>query len=152
MAQKRISNGGFKWQFYDQYDTNAATRSYDFPINPKQMDTVHPERRINTMASTAGNALLFEGATAPQPWSFSGVLLTKAMYESLQSWVYTRKRRVIVMDHFGRQHLVVLQRFDAKPVRSIQYFWRHEYTITCQLIVSGSALIGDIYTGGTWRA
>lgn len=152
-TQKSIAGGGLRWQFYDPYDLNPATNFYDFEISPNTMESPHPERQINAMVSTGGQALLFEGSTPVTSWTFGGVLLHRSQYEMLRAWTYERKRRILILDHFGRRHLAVLRKFDAKPTRSIQYYWRHDWTITAMVISTTAPVVGDVYGSGLpWHA
>lgn len=144
-GQPEIQGGGLRWQFYDPYDTDPDTNTYTFRIAPNTMTTPHPQRAVNSMVSTAGQALLFEGSTPTSEWSFGGVLLHRAQYLALQGWVYNRGRRVEVFDHFGRRHTCVLTRFDATPKRSLQHYWRHEWTISAIVIRTTGPQVGDIY-------
>jgi hypothetical protein len=118
------------------------------------MDSPFTDRQITAGVSTGGNILLTEGAQpANANWTFSGTLLTQEQYLSLASWVYQRQRRIYVYDHFGRRITCVLKKFDPKPKRSIQYYWRHEWTITAVVISVSQPSVGDIYKKkGEWHA
>ena len=137
-----------KWRFVDPYDTNPATNSYTFEINPNDETGVLPQRAIQSMTSTApsGQVLLFEAATPAKEWSFSGTLLSKAQYDALSSWCYDRKRRIYIYDHFGRQITAVLTGVDMKPKRTQRHYWRHEYTVSCLVIKVGAATVGEYWS------
>jgi len=136
-----------KWRFVDPYDTNPATNSYTFEINPNDETTPFPTRQIQSMRTTAptGQVLMFEAATPTAQWSFSGTVLSKAMYDALNSWVYGRNRRIYIYDHFGRKITAVLTGLDMKPQRSTQHYWRHTYTISTLVISVGPATVGELW-------
>jgi hypothetical protein len=126
----------FRWQFYDPYDPNPDTATYQFPRNPNAMTTPFPQRNLTLKQVTAidGQVLLYEGQPTLAQWTFSGDIKDAAHYDLLRSWVYDRKHRIYVTDHFGRQLLVVLTKFDAVPKRGVGVYWRHTYTITGTVI------------------
>lgn len=99
------------------------------------------------MATTGinGQSLLFEGHAGAKEWSFSGVLLEREQYLTMQQWVYGRKRRIFVVDHFGRRILCVLRDFDPVPARSISHFWRHNWTITALVVSVSAPTVGDVW-------
>lgn len=131
-----------RWKFSDPADPNPATNVYLHPINPNKMTSPHPSRKINAAYTTAvdGQVLLTEGSPIPTQWSFGGEIFNAQHYDLLRSWVYDRRRRIIVTDHFGRPITCVFEKFDATPaltrIRQGKY-WRHTYTITAIVIDVG---------------
>jgi hypothetical protein len=129
--------------------TDPLTSStYDFPVNPNEMTSPFPERNITAHGTTSpnGQPLFFEGARTPVQWSFSGNCPTAAQYEALRAWVYDRTgRRVILVDHFGRQLVCILRNFDAKPRRDKNRYWHHTYQITAHVISVGAPTIGEVW-------
>lgn len=119
-----------RWKLIDPHDTNTATKTYTFPMNPRDMTSPLPERNIATQGTTRGRVLLFEGALPAKAWSFSGPILNKAHMEALRHWVYERPGRVYIMDHFGRTIECVLQSFEVTPKRRTGYYYSHEYSVS----------------------
>jgi hypothetical protein len=114
-----------RWVFDD-----LVGEQYTVPINPNAMTKLKAARAVTTRVTTAvgGQTLFFEGRRPPQAWSFSGVILEKDHYDQLDHWVYD-KGRIQITDHFLRKIIVALTDFDARPVRKVQRYWRHDYTI-----------------------
>ncbi len=130
-----------RWKMYD------ANSTYTFPINPSGMTSPFGERNIHTKSSTAvdGKVLLFEAARQPPEWTFTGTILDPAHFEALRSWTYDRLgRRVVITDHFGRNLVVVLKKFDPVPKRSLGRYWRHEYTMTAIVISISAPTVGEV--------
>lgn len=126
-----------KWRFEDPSDTNPLTRSYQFTINPNQMDSPYPARSVTTMGTTAvnGQTLMWEGMRQPATLSFGGTILNYEQFEAMRSWVYDRPGRIYLWDHYGRRMTVVLHRFAPEPVRTTGRFrWRHTYTVEATVI------------------
>lgn len=131
--------GVVKWKLHDPYDTNTATNTIYVPINPNAMTSPWPARQINTAVTTAvdGQVIFMEGNAKPKEWSFSGDIMTPYHYDLLRSWVYERRRRVVITDHFGRDITCVLTNFDAVPKQVQRKYWRHTYTITAIVVSVG---------------
>lgn len=121
-----------KWRFEDPADSNPATRTYQFEINPNQMNSPFPNRSVSVMGTTAvdGQILMWEGMREPAQLTFGGTILSAEQYEALRSWVYDRRGRIFLWDHYGRRMIVVLQAFVPEPVRTTgRFYWRTTYTI-----------------------
>lgn len=127
-----------RWKITDPHDTNVATKTYTFPMNPRDMTSPYRERSIATSPTTRGRVLMFEGALPAKTWSFSGPILDKAHMDALRLWVYNRPGRVIITDHFGRNIECVLQVLEVTPKRRVGKYYSHEYSVTA-LITSISA-------------
>lgn len=123
-----------RWVITDPYDTNPATNTYHFPRNPADMTSVYPERSVATMTTSAGKVLAYEGATPAKSWQFSGPLLDKQQFTDLHTWVYLKKRRLILTDHFGRNITLIFQTLDVVPKRRTNYYWSHDYTVTALIL------------------
>lgn len=126
-----------RWRF------RAGGEDYTVPQNPASMSGVFPAKSISARASTAGRPLLFQGATPPQAWSFAGSCRSPEHYEALRHWTYDITGRILITDHFGRDIECVLTEFSAEPKRSVNVYWRHDYTI------SGLVLSVSVPTVGT---
>lgn len=123
--------GVVKWKFFDPYDTDTSTNTAYFPVNPNAMTSPFPQRQISTVATTAidGQTIFVEGQAKPVDWQFSGWINTPYHYDLLRSWVYERRRRITITDHFGRDIVCVLTNFDAVPQMKNNVYWRHTYTV-----------------------
>ena len=126
-----------RWRF------TGGGEQYTVPQNPASMSSLFPTRNVTARTTTGGRVLLTEGATPPQSWSFEGSCRTKAHYEALRHWVYDIKQRVVIRDHFGRDIECVLLSFDAKPKRSLDVYWRHEYSISALVISVTAPTVGE---------
>lgn len=129
-----MSNYVRRWVITDPYDVNPTTNTYHFPRNPADMSSLHAERAISSMATTNRKILLYEGQTPPKSWQFSGPILDKQQFTDLYDWVYNRKRRVIINDHYGRNISCVLQSFEVNPKRRNGYYYSHDYTVTALVL------------------
>lgn len=136
-----MPTGVQRWRFVDPY----TGENWTFPHNPSAMSSPFPTRNITTKVTTAvdGQALMFEGNTSPTEWTFQGVTLDPAHYESLRAWVYDNKRRRIhVFDHFGRQITCVLQSVSFTPKRAVNRYWKHDYEVKAIVISVGAPSVG----------
>jgi hypothetical protein len=106
---------------------DGAGDVYSFEVNPNEMSS--PWEDINVVASvtTAGNFLLTQGSRQAKQFTFSGVLLTKDQYDVMVTWLQ-KKRRVYLIDHFGRRLIVFLTSFNPTPKRRVG--WKHQYEMT----------------------
>lgn len=118
-----------RWVITDPNDTNSSTNTYTFPRNPASMTSVYGARSVSNLTTTSGKILLYEGTTPAKQWSFSGPILDKQHFTDLNLWVYTKKRRLNLVDHFGRTIELVFTEFDAVPKRRVNQYWSHDYTI-----------------------
>jgi hypothetical protein len=133
-----------KWRLEDPADPNPDTRSYTFEVNPNSMNSPYPTRSTQTMGTTAvdGNVLMWEGMRQPAQLTFGGVILSHAQYMALYDWVYNRKGRLFLWDHFQRRMTVVLKSFSPEPKSKFngKYYWRHEYTIEATVLATAAPL------------
>lgn len=127
-----------RWTLKDPYDTNPLTNSYLFPRNPETMSSPYPERSVSSMVTVAGKTLLYEGTTPAKQWTFQGPILDKAHFDALHKWVYDKKRRINLVDHYGRTINLVFISLSLEPKRTVNVYYSHTYTVTA-LINSISA-------------
>lgn len=123
-----------RWKLKDPYDTDASTNTYAFVRNPASMTSPLPERAVSSFTTTAGKVLTYEGTTPPKQWQFSGPILHKGEYDALFNWVYNKRRRIQLTDHFGRVLTVVFQSMEVTPKRRNGYYWSHDYTVSCLVL------------------
>lgn len=138
-----MSNYVRRWALTDPHDTNPATNTFRFPHNPREMTSLHPDRAVSSMSTTNHRVLLYEGQTPAKQWQFSGPIFHKDEYEAMRSWVYDRKRRLILNDHFGRNITLVFTGIEAVPKRRNGYYYSHEYTISCLVLDVSDPVIGE---------
>lgn len=124
-----------RWTITDPYDTNTQTRVYTFPRNPAEMSSIYPDRSISSFTTLHGRVLFYEGTTPAKQFTFAGPVMEKAHFDALREWVYKRKRRVIIRDHFGRKITCVLSSVELVPKRRVNKYYSHDYTVT-GLVVS----------------
>lgn len=143
----------YRWKFLDNNPEEGQSDSYEFDVNPKEMQTLNSEKKITVLGTTAvdGQALLYEGARPPQAWEFSGTLLTKDQYDQMNDF-FARRHRLQLMIHDGRLLDIYATGFSPVPKPSTNYRWRHEYTFKA-LVFKVTPATGDpgAYggTGGT---
>lgn len=131
-----------RWKIVDPYDTNPATRTYTFPRNPAEMSNIYPTRAVQATATTAGKILLWEGSTPATPFTFSGPILEKQLFLDLQTWVYNKKRRLNIIDHFGRVISCVLTSVEMVPKRRLNYYYSHDYVVNGLAIKVSAPTVG----------
>jgi hypothetical protein len=117
-----------RWQFIDP----RTGETWTVPLNPREMGSPHTKRSLTYKTTTGGpgtgRVVIFERIREPQPWEFSGAIITKDHYDKLLYW--SQKPNVItIKDHYGRNWLVLLEEFAPTPKRSVGKPWRHEYTM-----------------------
>lgn len=123
-----------RWQLIDPSTSDV----YTFPRNPLSMTSPYPVKAVTASGTTNGAILLTEGAPTAQQWSFSGPLLDKQNLLDLLDWTYSRRRRLLIQDHFARQISCYLTGLEVTPVRRTGYYYSHDYTINA-LALSVSA-------------
>lgn len=121
-----------RWVFEGEGETWVV------PQNPKEMSSPFPARNVTPRSTIGGRTLLTEGATTPTNWEFRGSCRTRDHYEALRRWVYEKKQRIMITDHFGRKIVCVLLAFEPVPKRSVGVYWRHDYSVRA-LVISVSA-------------
>lgn len=123
----------------------VTSETYTVHINPNEMTSLHPKKNITSRVTTAidGKTMLFEGRAEPVEWQFSGAVLEYAHYDALKDWVYNKNYRIRIRDHWGRIIVCYLTGFDPTPKRSLQHYWRHQYTITAIVFSVGEPTIFD---------
>ena len=134
-----------RWKLHDPRDTNPATNTYVFEINPREMSSPFGPRALSTEGTVlpGGKTLAWEGNKSPVQWTFRGSIRSKAMYEALRSWVYGRGNRLLLTDHFGRELTVLLQNYQPVPKRSVGVYWRHDYEITALVLNVGAPTVDE---------
>lgn len=130
-----------RWIFNDP----VLNESYTVHINPNEMGSLFPQKRITSKTTTAidGKVLVFESKAAPVDWQFSGFLLQPEHHDKLHEWVYDRNYRIRITDHFGRIITCYLTSFTPTPKRSLQHYWRHDYTIQAIVFDVGPPTVFD---------
>ncbi len=118
-----------RWKFTDVWSASSNPDTYTFPRNPREMTGVYPERSINSMTSTRGRVLLFEGTVPAKQFTFSGPILEKSHFDALRKWTYLN-RRILIEDHYGRKITCVLTQIDLVPVRRVNIYYSHDYVCT----------------------
>lgn len=141
-----------RWKFVDVFltaDNNLGAGgtdlplSYTFPRNPMAMSSPYPDKAVTPATSARGRHLLFEGTTPPKQWTFNGPLLDKDHFEDLYHWVYERKWRIRIEDHFGRHIYCYLLSMEVEPKRRIGYYYSHDYTISALALSVGAPTVAN---------
>ena len=116
------------WRFYDPVDLVE----YAFEINP--IGGGVPDRRKNVSArkTTApgaeGKTLLFEGADEVPNVSISNVVLSETQYTAFETW-FDKRHQIRLTDDLNRSWWIYITGLKLERERSVQYPWRHKYTI-----------------------
>jgi hypothetical protein len=117
------------WIFEDE----AASQVYEFPINPREATMPAVSKTFTPVPTTRGRSLLFQGREQSSLITLSGTLLTEEEYLAFREWSQ-KDRQIKITDDLGRVYWVVIKTFTPRRVRSIEYPWRHEFTITCVVV------------------
>jgi hypothetical protein len=106
--------------------------SYTFVRNPASMTSLAGPHTTKSLATSPidGKVRALRTPDHPFAWSFTGKLRTKAEYDAFTDWV-NRPNRVLLTDHFGVTHQVLMQRFSPTPVEKSGGHnpWLFAYTI-----------------------
>lgn len=136
-----------RWRFQDPSMDSLTLdpadewqRDWTVPQNPAEMTSPWPEKTLTVHATAAvdGQALLYEGQSPPQEWQFSGSILNHEHHARLLYWSEKRVRTIIT-DHFGRDLVVYLSKFDPVPQRGGNRYWRHDYTMHAYVLKKPTA-------------
>jgi hypothetical protein len=133
-----------RWVLRDPADSNPATQTYTFPINPDRMTSPFPARQVTYESTTAidGQPIMWEAQTPPKQWGFGGTILNDTHYEALRHWTYDRQGRLWLWDHFGRRLTVTLTDFAPEPKRGVGRYWLHEYTVNAWVYAITAPTVG----------
>jgi len=114
------------WEFYDPVEDET----YEWEINPN--DGGYPSRNksiaYEATAAPNGQTLAFEGRESPATISFSGTILTESQFNTINTW-YEKSNQIRLTDDLGREFWIYIRSFSPTRVRSINYPWRHTYSI-----------------------
>lgn len=142
-----------RWRFIDP----STGANYTFEHNPNRMSSPFPRRNVTAMTTSAitGQTILTEGNAGAAEFTFGGSIRSKAHYDALRSWVYDedgrpQRRRIVIVDHFGRQMDAVLLSFNPIPKRTLNVYWRHDYECTALVTRVGPATVTN-EAPGTFR-
>ncbi len=125
-----------RWKFVDPFEkgSDPAEKSYTFPRNPREMSGVYPDLAITTQRTTAGKVVAWEGQTPVKQFTFSGVILDRDHFQDMYHWIYAKRRRLFLYDHFARRFTVVMTSLDLIPKRRIGRYYSHDYTASGQIL------------------
>lgn len=120
-----------RWKFTS---LDEAT-SYQFGVNPNKMGSFIRPRAVDVVTTTApdGQVLLTEGARKPKQTSFGGVILDQAQHDAMLGWLDDHQR-IYLDDHFGRRWEVFILDFAPEPKKTLNRYWRHDYTVTLLIL------------------
>jgi hypothetical protein len=120
-----------RWSFYDPFTTDT----YTFEINPNDGGSRQFKRNFVFQATAAadGKTLVFEGRADPQTVDFSGTLLTEDQFNAFQTW-WEKRNQILMTDDLGRTSWIVIQEFQPKRVRAVQWPWKHTYTVKATVV------------------
>jgi hypothetical protein len=118
-----------KWKFEDP----VTLESHTFAINPSEGGSPDFKKSFSTRSTTAGKALIFEGADEPQRLSFSGVLFTEEEYEAFREW-WQKRRQIKITDDLGRSYFILIQAFVPNRRRARSHPWKHDYQVDATIV------------------
>lgn len=129
-----ITSGRWTFQQYD-FANLGSVLTYEFPTNPTELQETYAQAAVTADATTAydGLMMVWEGERRPDIWTIKGEVFQRIDHDALAYWS-SINQRLWVTDEFGRTVLAKITSFKAIRKRSIDYPWRHEYTMTFDVL------------------
>lgn len=113
---------------------------YTFLQNPKSMTSPRPKRAFDAGACTDGKTRVLS-KRIPVDWEFSGTFRSQLQYNAFLDW-FNRPYPIVVIDHFGVEHLLIVTSYDPQEKRSFRNSWVHSYTVKGRILLK-EFLSGD---------
>lgn len=139
--------GVVRWRFTDVYNSGPAPYTYTFDINPNTGGSPAGEKTITTSYSLGPNnqTVLQEGHFTVPDLTFSGVILSRHHYETLEFW-FSKRVLLRLDDDLGRIFTGVFAKFTPKRERRASNPWYHTYDadflVMSYLSASGQRIYG----------
>lgn len=129
-----VTSGRWTFQEYDFSDVENVL-TYEFPINPSRLEETYAEAAITAEATTAydGAMMIWEGERRPDRWIIAGEVFERIDHDALAYWAAINQR-LWVTDEYGRTILAKIVGFKATRKRAMEYPWRHEYSMTFDVL------------------
>lgn len=115
------------------FDDVHASLTYELEINPQNATMPGIMKTLTATPTARGRPILSQGRNKPQQMQLSGTILTQEQLETVRSWC-EKEKQIRITDDLARQFWVYLSNFDPRRVRSVEYPWRHEFTLTCTVV------------------
>lgn len=117
------------WIFEDEY----ASTVYELEVNPQEASMPSVVKTYTPSATAAGQQIIFQGRSPSQQLSCSGIILTEDQYNTMREWARLEKQ-IKITDDLGRVFWVYIKSFAPRRVRSSQYPWTHEFSMTAVVL------------------
>lgn len=107
--------------------TNPATSSQStFTFNPSSVQLPSNGKDIEYAVDDYGTVIILDLGDSDQLISFSGTVLTEAMYDQLRTF-YGIDNQVVIQDHLGRSFQMVISKLTMERVHTPFNPWLHTY-------------------------
>lgn len=115
-------------------DPQANIADYRVPINPNKMSSPYKTRSLETMGGVLGRIRTRFSPTAPNEWTWSGVIRTSDHYEKLLEFSRC-DNNIHITDHLGQTWDVMPLRFNADEKRpSVRQPFKYSYDFVCWVL------------------
>ena len=120
-----------KWTFLDLTDSSVVT----LDINPDAGGSPQYKKTLTTQSTLApgGKTLIYEGADSAPTISFSGTILTLALYNKFVT-LFNKRHQIQLTDDLGRVYVVYLTDFQPVRVHHAGNFFFQTYTCIALIV------------------
>jgi hypothetical protein len=108
--------------------------SYTVEFNPNKASSYRGARSFDFTRGVGGRVRSFKSQDGPVPWTWGGVIQSKAHHDALEAWG-KKKGKVRVTDHLGRTFEVMMKGARISDRRQTgANAWRFTYEMDCLLL------------------
>lgn len=120
-----------RWEFEDTVTLDV----YTFAVNPSDGGSPAYNKQVHEQSTSApnGKVIRMEGRDQPQKMEFTGTLFTEEEYNAFVEW-YQKRYQILIRDDLGREFYIEIDSFTPQRKRSIQYPWKHEYSVSATIV------------------
>jgi hypothetical protein len=115
-----------QWTLTD--NSTGSSQTMTFTVNPNS--ATYPGRHAtltqNVSLAPAGGVILFQGRDQTRTMTFSGVVITEAFYNLLNTWM-DKWYPLILTDDQGSEFDVIIESWEWTRVRRALRPWRFDY-------------------------
>lgn len=120
------------WVLTDPFSSDSV----ELEINPTEADSLPLNKTITyqTTSSPDGRTLVFQGRDQAIQMTFTGNVLTEDQYNLFVTWFH-KQNQITITDDLGRSYNVIITTWVPHRAKtSLQFPWRHSYTMTVTVI------------------